>query len=105
MAKIVSAAFGGAHSAAVTENGAATPRDEEKMILQEPTGLGHDDLEDNLMPTLVAPLHQLGARVGRCLPVPPSTHSPSLWARTAGWEQVRRGRGQEDVAAVAGEAG
>ena len=35
-----------------------------------PNGLGHDDPEDKLLPTLVAPLQQLGARVGRCLPLP-----------------------------------
>lgn len=34
-------------------------------------GLGHDDLEDKLVPTLVAPVHQLGTRIGRCLPLPP----------------------------------
>ena len=34
-------------------------------------GLGHDDLEDKLVPTLVAPDRLLGARIGRGLPLEP----------------------------------
>lgn len=73
-AKIVSAACGYEHSAAVTEDGALYTWGPGSLMLgqtQAPAGLGHDDLEDKLVPTLVAPLHQLGARVGRCLPLPP----------------------------------
>ena len=36
-----------------------------------PSGLGHDNLEDKLVPTLVVILHQLGVRVGRCLSLQP----------------------------------
>jgi hypothetical protein len=38
---------------------------------REPTGLGHNDLQDKLAPTLVTPSLMQGARVGRCLPLPP----------------------------------
>ena len=71
-AKIVSAACGAAHTAAVTEEGALYTwgKGEAYAGSQVPNGLGHDDLEDKLLPTLVAPLQQLGARVGRCLPLP-----------------------------------
>ena len=46
-----------------------------------------------VLSTLVAPLHQLGARVGCCLPLP-SLHALAFtMVRTAGWEQGRRGKG------------
>ena len=72
-AKIVSAACGVDSSAAVTEDGALYTWGRGAFMDQEtqvPTGLGHDDLEDKLVPTLVAPLRQLGTRVGCCLPLP-----------------------------------
>ena len=73
-AKIVSVACGAQHSAALTEDGALCTWGRGAIMdepTQEPAGLGHDDLEDKLVPTLVVPLHQLVARVGRCLPLPP----------------------------------
>ena len=63
-AKIVSAACGVDHSAAVTQNGdlytwgRGTPYPGSK----EPTGLGHDDLEDTLVPRRVGRPRLLGER-------------------------------------------
>jgi len=34
-------------------------------------GLGHDDMDDKPVPTLVAPDRLLGARIGRGLPLEP----------------------------------
>ena len=108
-AKIVSVACGDALWAAVTEDGALYTWGRGSCMLgqtQVTAGLGHDDLEDKLVPTLVAHLHQLVARVGRCLPLPPfhalafamGTHR-RLGAGAAGPGP----RGQEDVAAAGGE--
>ena len=69
-AKIVTAACGVAHSAAVSEDGALFtwgPATYDGV----PVGLGHDDMEDKPVPTLVAPDRLLGARIGRGLPLEP----------------------------------
>ena len=118
-AKIVSVACGVQHLAAVIQDGALytwgrgtfedaedVPEEDQLSNGLEPAGLGHDDLEDKLVPTLVAHLHQLVARVGRCLPLPPfhalafamGTHR-RLGAGAAGPGP----RGQEDVAAAGRE--
>ena len=44
---------------------------EEDEFEDVPACVGHDDLQNMLVPTLVAPFHQLSARVGLCLPLPP----------------------------------
>jgi hypothetical protein len=36
-----------------------------------PTGLGHADMQNKLVPTCVASRHMQGARVGRCHSLPP----------------------------------
>jgi len=86
-AKIVAAAAGTEHSAALTEHGALytwgncrnpsrwhEESDEESDEESEslfPNGLGHADLEDKLVPTRVIPHLLHGARVGRCHGLPP----------------------------------
>ncbi len=68
--KIVAADCAGARSAAVSEEGALFTWGEANWI-GAPAGLGHDDVEDKLVPTLVAPDSLLGARIGRWLPLAP----------------------------------
>jgi len=63
-AKIVSAAAGQVHSAAVTEEGAL-------YTWGTAPGLGHADEQAKLVPTLVAPHLLQGTRVGRCHRLPP----------------------------------
>jgi len=83
--KIVSAAAGYTHSAAVTEHGGlytwgeATREEEgddeddedDEEENEVPAGLGHGDGATKLVPTLVAPALLQGARVGRCYGLPP----------------------------------
>ena len=93
-----------------------------------PAGLGHNDLDHKLVPTLVEPRHLLGARVGRCLPLSPlhalalamGTHGrlgggaagaagggggvPRKSRRLEGKEPAEEGKGSA-VMALAGEAG
>ena len=128
---------GYAHSAAVSEHGAlftwgpATGEvvDEDDMDEDDvPAGLGHDDLDDKLAPTLVAPDHLLGARIGRGLPLEPllavafamGTHGRLGAGEAAAgegpgdWRKSRRVAGKEPLAeegagsavmALAGEPG
>jgi hypothetical protein len=63
-------------------------------------GLGHADLANRLVPTLVPRQLLGGARMGRCH-VLLEELAPSPWGRTGGWAPVR-GRGD---AGGAGEAG
>jgi len=83
-AKIISAAAGWTHSAAVTEHGVlytwgegicveeeADEDDEDEELNEVPAGLGHGDFETKLVPTRVAPALMQGARVGRCHGLPP----------------------------------
>jgi len=84
-AKIVTAAAGVNHSAAVTEHGglytwgmgsyAEEWKEEEKEEEEEeniiPGGLGHCDGETKLAPTLVIPALLQGARIGHCHRLPP----------------------------------
>ena len=72
-ANIVTAACGDMHSAAVTEEGALYTwgRAVTYPGSAEPAGLGHEDMENKHLPTLVDPMHLLGARIGRCLPLDP----------------------------------
>ena len=81
-AKVVTAGGGCAHSAAVTADGAVYTWGRAAIGL-DPAGLGHDDLLDKLVPTLVEPRHLLGARVGRCLPLSP-LHALALAMGTHG---------------------
>ena len=72
-AKIVTADCGFAHSAAVSEDGGLFTWGAANWVgpAAVPAGLGHDDLDDKLVPTLVAPDRLLGARIGRGLPLEP----------------------------------
>ena len=71
-AKVVSAAGGDFHSAAVTEHGGLyTWGQGQDAFLACPAGLGHDDMLTKLVPTCVAPHLLQGARVGRCHSLPP----------------------------------
>ena len=110
-AKIVTAACGEAHTAAVTEEGALYTWGAGRLSLypgcKGPGGLGHEDLADKLVPTLVAPRLLLGARVGRCLALG-RLHVVALAMGThgrlgggAGGRKSRRVEGKEP----AGEAG
>lgn len=83
--KIVAAACGEqVHSAAITEDGTVytwgggyyDPEEPEPSDSEEeypgdgthcPTGLGHEDLQDKLVPALVDCRHFHGTRIGRCL--------------------------------------
>ena len=63
-AKIVTAAAGNFHSTAVTEHGALYTWGKADFE-GAPTGLGHADMQDKLVPTRIAARHMEGARVGR----------------------------------------
>jgi len=66
-AKVVSAAGGECHSAAVTEHGGLyTWGQGQHAEDASPVGLGHNDMLTKLVPTCVAPHLLQGARVGRC---------------------------------------
>ena len=69
-ANIVSAAAGAFHSVAVTEQGAlytwGSGTQRKHTVHEAAGGLGHDDGETKLTPTLVAPSLLQDARVGRC---------------------------------------
>ena len=82
-AKIVTADGGGGHSVAVTAEGAVYTWGCAADYDGNPAGLGHDDLDHKLVPTLVEPRHLLGARVGRCLPLSP-LHALALAMGTHG---------------------
>ena len=69
-AKIVTADCGYGHSAAVSEDGGLFTWGAADFF-GSPAGLGHDDLDDKPVPTLVAPDRLLGARIGRGLPLEP----------------------------------
>jgi hypothetical protein len=76
-AKIATCSCGSFHSTAVTEDGElytwGWARDYQKAMYQgvlAPAGLGHEDLSDKLVPTMVSPLRALGARVGCHSPLP-----------------------------------
>lgn len=60
------------HSAAVTIDGALYTWGQGATYpgSQIPAGLGHEDLDDKIVPTLVAP-QLLGTRIGRCLSLSP----------------------------------
>ncbi len=114
-AKIVTAGCGLEHSAAVSEDGALFTWGAATNHDGVPTGLGHDDLEVKLVPTLVAPDRLLGARIGRGLPLEPvlavsfamGTHRRlgAGEAAAGGWPGVRRksrrAAGKEPAAAAA----
>jgi alpha-tubulin suppressor-like RCC1 family protein len=70
-AKVVTASCGHNHSAAVTEDGALFTWGQGAPYpgALVPAGLGHNNLEDKLVPTLVSADLLLGARMGRCLPL------------------------------------
>jgi len=71
-AKVVSAAAGCFHSAAVTElGGLYTWGQGQNAEDVSPAGLGHDDMLTKLVPTCVAQHLLQGARVGRCHSLPP----------------------------------
>jgi len=71
-AKIVSAAGGNCHSAAVTEHGGLYTWDLGQDAAAAPSaGLGHDGMHTKLVPTRVAPHLLQGMRVGRCHRLPP----------------------------------
>mmetsp|Transcript_66033 Transcript_66033/g.107128 ORF Transcript_66033/g.107128 Transcript_66033/m.107128 type:complete len:418 (+) Transcript_66033:600-1853(+) len=74
-AKIVSAAAGNAHSAAVTEHGGlytwGRGREDDEYENEFPAGLGHGDGETKLVPTRVVPALLQDTRVGRCHGLPP----------------------------------
>ena len=103
--KVRMVACGGAHSVADEDGG--------------PTGLGHDDLDDRLVPTLVAPDRLLGARIGRGLPLEPllavafamGTHrrlgagEAAAGGGPGGERKSRRAAGKEPVAAAEAGAG
>jgi len=69
-ANIVSAAAGAFHSVAVTEQGAlytwGSGTQRKHTVHEAAGGLGHDDGETKLTPTLVAPSLLQDARIGRC---------------------------------------
>ena len=66
-AKVVSAAGGRFHSAAVTEHGSLYAWGKgQNSHDASPAGLGHDDTRTKLIPTCVVPHLLQGARVGRC---------------------------------------
>ena len=62
---------------------------DEQMKVPTGQGQGHDDKR---VPALVAPLHQLGDRVGRCLPLLTLYVLDFAMGRAEGSEQGRRGR-------------
>jgi len=126
-AKIVTIDGGAVHSAAVSEDGGLFTWGG-KETFGVPAGLGHDDLDDKPVPTLVAPDRLLGARIGRGLPLEPllavafamGTHRRLGGGETAargpsgGRRKSRRVAGKEPAAAegngsavmaLAGEAG
>jgi len=115
--KIVTAACGTHHSAAVSEEGALYTWGAAQVYVygsQELTGLGHEDLEDKRVPSLVATRLLLGARLGRCLPLSRS-HALAISMGTHGRlgapEPLSRGvekaseRQQSAILALAGESG
>jgi hypothetical protein len=74
-AKVVTAACGMHHSAAVTDDGALYTWGRREAPgpdgVHRLTGLGHPDPDDKHVPTLVAPHYLHGTRIGRCLPPSP----------------------------------
>mmetsp|Transcript_14392 Transcript_14392/g.22902 ORF Transcript_14392/g.22902 Transcript_14392/m.22902 type:complete len:329 (+) Transcript_14392:1-987(+) len=72
-AKVVSAAGGATHSAAVTEHGGLYTWGKGTCVEEDeeaPMGLGHGDGESKLSPAPVAPTSLQSARVGRCHGLP-----------------------------------
>jgi len=70
--KVVSAAGGDFHSAAVTEPGGFyTWGQGQDALHASPAGLGHDNMLPKLVPTCITPHLLQGACVGRCHRLPP----------------------------------
>jgi len=70
-AKVVSAAGGFNHSAAVTEYGGLYTWGKGQDAANESAGLGHGDMHTKLVPTCIAQHLLQGAHVGRCHRLPP----------------------------------
>ena len=85
------------HSAAVTAGGALYTWGQGEAGnpgSQVPGGLGHADLANRLVPTLVTRQLLGDARVGLCHGLLEELARPSPWGRTGGWAPVRaRARG------------
>ena len=84
--KIVAAAAHLCVSIAVTEDGTLyswgqartyAPHDAQTLYgtVDRPTGLGHSNMDDKLVPTRVAPQHMQGNRIGRCRRRLPPEHA------------------------------
>ena len=103
-AKIVSAAAGVTHSAAVTEHGGlytwgqgscVDEVDEEDDEDDEdenevPAGLGHGDGETKLVPIRVAPALLQDVRIGRCHGLPPLHALAFAMGNHSRWAALRR---------------